>query len=153
MMYAKHSTARILLLCLLSNLSFLYGQNDDVYPLVIHAELPTYNSIARIARVSGTVQIEVTVKNGEVVLAEGKSGPQLLVASTIENVNTWHFPPNANAHFVTTFVYQFKGEETREMRNPEIEMKLPLFVQITAPPAKAPCEDCGPDPGSHTPSH
>jgi hypothetical protein len=108
-------------------------------------ELPLYHPVARMARVTGTVEVQVSIKDRQVVVAEGKSGPAMLLKATIENIKTWRFSTDANTTFLTTFVYRLEGKETSRMQNPKIEMELPVRVTITATPTKRPCEDCGPD--------
>jgi len=122
----------------------LLSAQEARYPLLVHADLPIYHPVARMAHVAGTVRVEVTVKNGEVVDAEGISGPPMLLQATIENIHTWHFGPDSNTRFVTTFIYRLEGRETSTMENGNLNSDLPAMAVITASPTKPPCNDCGP---------
>src|SRR5258707_7112942 len=62
-----------------------------------HAEMPIYPQLARTARIFGTVEVQVTVKDGKVVNTEMKSGPPLLVQATVENIQSRRFYPLVNA--------------------------------------------------------
>src|SRR5712691_11501908 len=73
-----------------------------------HADVPMYPQLARSARIVGTVEVQVTVKDGKVVNTEVKSGPAVLARATAENIQSWRFYPLVNATFITTFIYQLE---------------------------------------------
>jgi len=137
------------LLLLVSSLSaeivMAQGANDPQYLVVVQGDLPLYPTVAKAARVSGSVRVQVTLKDGEVMAAEAISGNPLLVSPTIKNIRTWKFVKTANATFTTTFRYQLEKEEAPEASNPKIELELPILVKITGRPTKGPCHDCGSD--------
>jgi hypothetical protein len=112
------------------------------YPLVLRADAPLYPPLARMAKITGKIDVEFTVKGGEVVAAEARSGHPLLVKAATENIRSWHFVPEANGTFVATFIYELRGSETAVMQNPKVEMQLPTFVKIIATPTKSSCNDC-----------
>jgi len=122
----------------------LTAQERYEYPLVMRAEAPLYPPLARMAKIMGKIEVEFTVKSGEVVAAEAKTGHPVLVKATTENIKTWHFSPDVNGTFATTFEYRVEGKETSTMQNPRVEMQLPSFVRITATPTKPSCNDCEP---------
>ena len=97
--------------------------------------MPLYPQLARTARIFGTVQVRVTVKEGKVVKTEVKSGPPVLVPATVENIQTWRFHPLVNATFTTKFIYQLETKEVLDPQNSKVELQLPLLVKITAVPA------------------
>jgi TonB family protein len=99
-----------------------------------HADVPMYPQLARTARIFGTVQVQVTVKDGEVVSTEVKSGHPMLASATVENIQTWRFYPLVNATFTTKFTYQLETKEPLDPQNPKVELQLPLLVKITAVP-------------------
>ncbi len=101
-----------------------------------HAEMPIYPQLARTARIFGTVEVQVTVKDGKVVNTEMKSGPPLLVQATVENIQSWRFYPLVNATFTTKFVYQLETKEALDPQNPRVELQLPLRAKITAVPVQ-----------------
>jgi Gram-negative bacterial TonB protein C-terminal len=122
----------------------LAAQQAHEYPLVMSADAPFYPPIARMAKITGKIDADFTIKNGEVVAAEAKAGHPLLVKATTENIKSWHFAPEANGTFTTTFIYELHGNETATMQNPKVEMQLPTLVKITATPTKPSCNDCEP---------
>jgi len=101
---------------------------------VKHAEVPDYPEIARTARISGTVEVEITVKDGAVSNAKVKSGPRMLARAALENIKTWVFYSSANTTIVSTFIYRLSTGQSVDPQNPTVELQLPLMVRITAAP-------------------
>jgi hypothetical protein len=122
----------------------LAAQQAHDYPLVMRADAPFYPPLARLAKITGKIDADFTIKNGEVVAAEAKAGHPLLVKATTENIKSWHFAPEANGTFTATFIYELHGNETATMQNPKVEMQLPTLVKISATPTKPTCNDCEP---------
>jgi outer membrane biosynthesis protein TonB len=114
------------------------GQRNAVvrYPFLAHGDLPLYPALAKSARIIGTVQVRVTVENGEVVGYAQPSGHPLLVSATIDNIKSWKFDKTVRTTFTTTFIYQLDGEseETEEPSNPKLDLELPSLAKITARP-------------------
>ena len=137
---------------------FLSAQSTNVarYPFMVHGDLPLYPAVAKTARVSGVVQVQVTVKNGEVTGTEATSGNPLLASAAIDSIKTWKFDKDISTTFTTTFIYRLEKQETAEPSNPKLELELPRVAKITAWPSKRPCHDCGsdilPKPVSHSDS-
>lgn len=98
------------------------------------AEVPSYPQLARTARIFGTVEIQVTVKNGRVVNTTVESGPPVLARATVENIQTWRFYHLVNATFTTRFIYRIETKEPIDPQNPKVELELPTLVKITAVP-------------------
>jgi hypothetical protein len=121
------------------------GANNLQYLVVVQGDLPLYPAVARTARVSGSVRVEVTVKDGEVTAAEVLSGHPLLAPPTAKNIKTWKFAKTVNAKFITTFRYRLEKAEDPETSNPKIELELPILVTVTARSTKGPCHDCDSD--------
>lgn len=62
--------------------------------MLIHRTQPIYPSIAKAARVTGTVVIEATIsKTGAVVNPHVLSGPQMLRQAALDAVKTWRYKP------------------------------------------------------------
>jgi TonB family protein len=99
-----------------------------------HAEVPIYPQVARSARISGTVKVEVTIKDGMVVNARLESGHAILARAAIENIHTWRFYPLVNAVFTTKFIYRIDQKHSVDPQNPRVELELPLLVKIIAAP-------------------
>ncbi|MGH9866195.1 MAG: energy transducer TonB [Candidatus Acidiferrales bacterium] len=93
-----------------------------------------YPTLARTARISGTVEVQVTVKDGKVIKIEVKSGPQILASATTANIRSWRFYDFVSAKFATTFIYHLGEKERLNTGNPKIELELPLRVTITTGP-------------------
>lgn len=132
------------------------------YPIVTHAEVPSYPPAAWSAHLGGTVEIEVTVEKGAVVDVKVKRGtvetqvaaerppigesqakllPYLSIPS-VANVKTWQFQPEDLTTFIVTYVYKIEGEQTPHPENPKIELDLPRTVRVTVRPFKPSCSDC-----------
>lgn len=110
-------------------------QAAQALPVVTHADIPTYPPIAKTARISGKVQVQVTVKDGTVTETKLLSSTTLLlVTATMDNIKTWRFAGTTSSTFSTTFVYEIEKGETSEPVNPTIELHLPTLVKITAKP-------------------
>ena len=62
--------------------------------MLIHRTQPIYPSIAKAARVTGTVVIQATIsKTGAVVNPRVLSGPQMLRQAALDAVKTWRYKP------------------------------------------------------------
>lgn len=121
----------------------VFAQQSRDYPLVLRADAPVYPPLARMAKITGKIEADFTIKGGAVVAAEARTGHPFLVKATTENIRSWHFAPEANGTFMATFVYELQGHETASMQNPKVEMQLPALVKIIAAPTKPSCNDCG----------
>jgi len=129
-------------------------------PPLSRAEIPLYPPIARLAHISGTVEIQVEINKGFVVDAEVKSievsshnGPPLtdegkknlglyLSNPSLANVKTWQFQSEGQTKFLVKYIYRINGEPTSTLETPRVELDLPS-VKITARPIKPTCQDCG----------
>jgi outer membrane biosynthesis protein TonB len=102
---------------------------------LMHAEVPFYPPLARVARVWGTVELTVKVRHGAVTAVEVKTGPPMLAQAATENVKSWKFPEWVNATFQTKFIYELRDRE--QLPNGlKIEMEPPFLTTIaTVPPA------------------
>lgn len=121
------------------------AQSVQTQFIVRNAQVPTYAPVARSARVTGTVTVDVHVENGVVTKATPRSGPPLLFDETARNIKTWTFDPGVTGDIASAFEYRISGEETAGDENPTIELRLPSKVTITARPWQRPCHDCGAD--------
>lgn len=108
------------------------GRSRPSTPVVEHAEVPRYPEMAWNVGITGKVILDVTVSGGQVSNAEVKSGDRMLSSEAARNVKTWHFAPDTNATFTTTFTYDVEHRQTGSSRAPRIELQLPSAVHITA---------------------
>lgn len=99
-----------------------------------HAEVPMYPQLARTARIFGTVEVQVTVKDGHVAKTEVKSGAPVLTQATVENIQSWRFYSLVNATFTTKFIYKLEEKKLLDPQNSKAELQLPLLAKITAVP-------------------
>lgn len=104
-----------------------------------HADVPMYPQMARIARIFGTVEVTVTVKDGQVVNTEVKSprpgGAAILERATVDNIQTWRFYKLDSGTFTTKFIYQIETKnKSLNSLNSKVELELPLLVKITTAP-------------------
>jgi len=96
--------------------------------------------MARVARIFGALEVQVTVKDGEIVNTEVKSprtgGAAMLERATIENIRTWRFYKLDSGTFTTEFIYQIETKKkSLSPLNSKVELELPLLVKITTAPA------------------
>jgi len=140
-------TVLMVLCVVLLGTQLVVAQQTHEYPLVLRADAPLYPPLARMAKITGKIEAQFTVKGGEVLNTQARSGHPLLVRATTENIRTWRFSPEVNGTFTTTFEYRMEGNEAPTMQNPKVEMQLPAFVKITATPTRPSCNDCEPGAG------
>ena len=98
------------------------------------ADVPLYPELAVTARIFGTVEVLVTVKDGKVITAQVQSGPPMLAAATVDNIQTWRFHSMVDTTFTAKFIYQLEEASLNVPSNPKIELQLPSLVKITAVP-------------------
>jgi TonB family protein len=112
-----------------------YGGFDEGLWPAEFVDLP-YPALARQARVSGIVVIEIQVDSrGKVTSAKGISGPLLLIAAARENALKWRFWPNPTktAAIVYNFTLSTDGEQCHDPCSSFIHVRGPNFVTIIAP--------------------
>ncbi|HXW15761.1 MAG TPA: energy transducer TonB [Terriglobia bacterium] len=81
---------------------------------LIHQEAPEYPSLAKTARIQGTVQMEVVIdKDGTVEDIKVLSGHPLLIESALEAVSRWRYQPT-----------YLNGKPVEVMTEVEINFKL-----------------------------
>lgn len=126
---------------------------SEHFPLIYHADLPSYPPLARALNLTGTVEIQLVIAKGIVADAQVKSvmidcrnctsltdegekkvGKYLSLPS-VENIKGWRFDPEESATIVVRYIYRIEGKETERTENPDVEVTLPLIV-ITAKPIK-----------------
>jgi len=128
------------------------GATSIHYPRLVHADVPFYPPAAWSAHFGGTVDIAVTIENGDVTNADVKRGrveaatdkvrndnPTLrdyLSVPSLENMWTWRFVSEGHTTFVVTYSYHIQGTETPSPENPTIVLDLPRTVTVTVRPSK-----------------
>ena len=122
---------------------------QNLPPRLISAEMPFYPPIAAAAHITGWLRIRIKVENGkvartEVLTTEAKDdrshvwekGSQLLIAPTLNYLESWRFDSDVKTSFVVTFTYKIAGTETDKPTTPKIEVSPSLNVIITARPVR-----------------
>ena len=131
-----------------------FAQDKQTLMYVKHLEPPLrYPSLARAARVQGTVGFKLTIgANGEVVTIdaipeqEQTVGYPLLKRDAENVVRNWTFgcvncPPNAPYEHSMKFIYRLDGEDSLQDQT-RVVMELPDQVTISAKPPQ--CDHCPP---------
>lgn len=110
-----------------------YRRMDSIR--VIHADVPLYPALAVQARISGLVDVRISVKGGAVISAESIPGANpMLSASAKENLQTWRFATQSNGDFCVRYMYELGNNLVPVLGNSTVEMRFPDFVRITADP-------------------
>jgi outer membrane biosynthesis protein TonB len=112
------------------------ADHDQQHPdlRLVHADVPMYPQMARLARVSGIVEVQVTINNGLVAKTEVKSGAGVLANATEENIKSWRFQESVNTTLTVKFIYQLDKRKPSYGQNPRVELELPFKVTITSAP-------------------
>lgn len=102
--------------------------------------VPNYSRLARMARLQGTVVVEVEISvDGKVVKERASGGHALLQREARANARQWTFrnvPLNSKfpvKHSIT-YVYRLEGESRYEDPPPVVKLTLPDRVEITSHP-------------------
>jgi TonB family protein len=125
------------LCCFLAVCLSLGAQTDE--PELISANIPTYPSLARQARIEGTVKMTFTLpaNGGEPTNVEVVSGHPVLKGAAVENVKTWHFrnPYAVERKYETTFRYllaESRKVTFESFRNLEIVSPVPPTIDSSS---------------------
>jgi hypothetical protein len=105
-------------------------QTDAPLPVVRSAEMPLYPHLARIARIEGTVRLQVWTDGSSVVKVQGSGAHKLLMDAAEENLKTWRFYPHKATSFDAVFIYSLEKEVVSGWVNPSIVLHLPTKVEI-----------------------
>jgi hypothetical protein len=105
-------------------------QTEATLPVVKAADMPLYPHLARIARIEGTVRLQVWTDGNSVVKVQRSGAHKLLMDAAEENLKTWRFYPHKATSFDVVFVYGLDKEEVSGWVNPSIVMHLPTRVEI-----------------------
>lgn len=131
-------TFLLILIATLGVVPQISGQGNSVvrYPFLVQGDLPVHPPLAKTARITGTVQIRVTVENGEVVGTVTISGHPLFVDAAIDDIQCSRLEQTVKTTFATTFIYRLDGEseKTKEPSNPTLELELSSWAKIAARP-------------------
>jgi len=140
---------RLVLICFLFATTSIAFTRNAQSPAVVapkHLELPSrYESVARSARLQGTVSVRLKISgDGDVIAAEPRSTDVLLrehpilQAKTVELTRRWKFTcsncsKDGEYQYSVTFIYKLEGKEA-SYNDTQIAVDLPDRVTITANP-------------------
>ncbi|HEX6504070.1 MAG TPA: energy transducer TonB [Terriglobales bacterium] len=99
-------------------------------PVVKSAEMPLYPHLARMARIEGTVGMEVTTDGMAVTNITASGAHKLLLDAAEHNVRTWKFYRHKPQTFRVTFTYKLEKPEVFGFVNPTVLLELPNRVEI-----------------------
>jgi TonB family protein len=105
---------------------------------VRHVVVPGYPRLARIARLEGTVSVEVEIgTDGTVISAKASGAHKLLERAAEENLRQWTFEPTARgsvSKHTIIFTYRLDGKEEDSESPPVVILDLPCRIEIIAHP-------------------
>ena len=101
-------------------------------PNVARAEVPRYPGLALQAGITGTVRIDVTLRNGKLshLKVNSPEASPVLVNAAKENLLTWEFVERVDTAFAVVFVYELSRQRVKGAANPEVLMRLPTYVRV-----------------------
>jgi TonB family protein len=101
-----------------------------------HVLAPGYPRLAWLARITGTVLVNVEMAaDGTVRSANASGGHNLLNRASEENIRKWIFCPGAkDLTLEMTYVYRLEGEAEDNQSEPKVSYALPR-VEIVSHPA------------------
>lgn len=101
-----------------------------------HVLAPSYPRLAWLARLTGTVSLDVQVAaDGRVRSATGSGAHKLLNSTAEENIREWTFCPSSEGVTLeVTYVFRFEGQGQNEQSPPRVLLDLPNRVEIIAHP-------------------
>lgn len=112
------------------------ADRDQQHPdlRLLHADVPMYPQMARVARVSGSVEVRVTISGGLVTSTEVRSGAAVLAHATEDNIKSWRFGESVNTKLTAKFIYELDRRKPSYGQNPRVELELPFKVIIISAP-------------------
>lgn len=101
-------------------------------PVVISADVPLYPRMAQIARIQGTVTLQIETDGTSVKNVTTRGESPILRNAAEANVRTWRFRPDQAATFTVTFEYIVDRKIPMGSENSVVVLKLPTAVEIRA---------------------
>ena len=108
--------------------------NTPEEPLLKSGAIPTYPHVARLARLQGTVRLQVTTNGVGVTNVVGGGAHKMLVDAAEQNIKSWQFYEHRPQTFTVTFVYKLEGPEVYPFANSRVLLELPKRVEIRSNP-------------------
>jgi TonB family protein len=105
-----------------------------------HVVVPGYPRLARVARLEGTVNVEIQVDSrGKVISAKASGGHKLLQSASEENIREWTFDSSMLSggqprRLQIAYLYRLEGKEQYHDAPPKVILDLPDRVEIIAHP-------------------
>jgi TonB family protein len=108
---------------------------------VRHVVVPDYPPLARMARLQGSVSVEVEIgADGKVLSVKSTGSHNLLASASASNAWQWTFRPappggkSGSTYLTITYVYKLEGKEVNYLPTPSVTLDLPHKVEITTHP-------------------
>lgn len=125
-------------------LSFLLAASacyaaDEICPRRV--VVPGYPRLARMARLQGSVSVQIEIaSDGRVVSAQASGTDRLLERAAEDNIRHWTFSPasppgsSTSSRATVTYIYRLDGQEVYYDPPPRVVLDLPNRVEITSQP-------------------
>jgi len=100
---------------------------------------PHYPALARMARLQGSVRVEVEIGgDGKVISATTTGADQILQTAAAKNIRLWTFRSRTGekSKYVITYTYRLEGNPSKHAECPEVVFHLPDRVEVTSPPGE-----------------
>lgn len=109
-------------------------------PCVVHLEAPSYNNVARFARLQGDVAVQVTVgSDGRITSAKATGDSSLLRDEAEKNARTWIFESGESRALEIHYIFHL--EEPEVQNNPPARVTFDLPEHVTVVSNFAPVEE------------
>ncbi len=100
---------------------------------VRHIESPGYPQVARLAHISGAVEVKVLISpDGKVTSATAVSGPPVLGQYAAENLKNWVFDEGDERRLDIVFRFRLERPAVDYAPPPRVSFDLPNSVEITS---------------------
>ena len=126
-----------LLICLTISPSVIAAESPVYVKYIV---VPSYVSLARSARLQGTVSLELEIDHdGKVLKAKGSGAHPLLIKEAEQNVRLWTFgflqrSAEFPLHHKMDYIFRLEGDERYHDPPPRVVLVLPYRVEITSHP-------------------
>jgi len=117
----------------------VYSSAQDV--CACHVVVPGYPPLARMARIDGSVNVEIEIgPEGNVITAKASGSHKLLQRESEDNIRLWKFCPTRTSAGPSrnliriTYVYKLEGKEAYHAPFPKVTLDLPFRVEIISSP-------------------
>lgn len=108
--------------------------NSEMPTGIISMGVPSYQPLARQARIEGVVHVKITTDGTKVVIARAQDGHPLLAIAAVENALTWRFHKHTPTSF--TMTYRYRIDPGVHPNYPNVRFRFPAEVEVSTTPLK-----------------